>query len=51
LQTISVRAVSHGGKMALCAVGPQVSKILATAGFDKMLDIFPDVAAAKASLD
>jgi anti-anti-sigma factor len=49
LQTVAVRAVSHDGKMVLCGVGPEVSKILATAGFDKLLDIFPDDAAAKAS--
>jgi anti-anti-sigma factor len=51
LQTIAVRAVAHDGKMVLCCVGQQVSEILSTTGFDKMLDIFPDIAAAKASFD
>ena len=51
LQTIAVRAVSHDGKMVLCCVGKDVSQVLSTTGFDKILDIFPDVAAAKASFD
>jgi anti-sigma B factor antagonist len=50
-QTIAIRAVSHEGKMVLCCVGEQVSMVLSATGFDKMLDIFPDVAAAKASFD
>jgi anti-anti-sigma factor len=51
LQTIAVRAVSHEGKMVLCCVSEQVMKILSTTGLEKRLDIFPDVAAAKASFD
>lgn len=51
LQTIAVRAVSRDGKMVLCCVGKEVSQVLSTTGFDKVLDIFPDVAAAKASFD
>ena len=51
LQTIAVRAISHDGKMVLCSVSPQVSEILSTVGLDKKLDIFPDLAAAKASFD
>jgi anti-sigma B factor antagonist len=51
LQTIAVRAISHDGKMVLCGVGKQASEVLSTTGFDKMLDIFPDVAAAKGSFD
>jgi|MudIll2142460700_1097286.scaffolds.fasta_scaffold1824717_1 anti-anti-sigma factor len=51
LQTIAIRAVSHDGKMVLSCVGKEVSEVLSTTGFDKILDIFPDVAAAKASFD
>jgi anti-anti-sigma factor len=51
LQTIAVRAVSHDGKMALCCVSQPVLKILSTTGLDKKLDIFPDLAAAKASFE
>jgi anti-sigma B factor antagonist len=51
LQSISIRAASHGGKMVLCGVGPQVFKIFTMGGFDKMIDRFPDVASAKASFD
>jgi anti-anti-sigma factor len=51
LQTIAVRAAAHEGKMALCCVGEQVMKVLSTTGFDKVLAIFPDLAAAKASFE
>ena len=51
LQSIASRAASQDGKMVLCSVGQQVSKIFSLAGFSKMLDIFPDTAAAKASFD
>ena len=51
LQTIAVRAVSHDGKMVLCCVSQPVLKILSTTGLDKKLDIFPDLAAAKASFE
>jgi anti-sigma B factor antagonist len=51
LQTIAVRAVSHDGKMVLCSVGKQVSEALSTVGFDRKIDIFPDVTAAKGSFD
>jgi anti-sigma B factor antagonist len=51
LQTIALRAISHDGKMVLCGVGKDVSRVLRTTGFDKLLEIYPDVAAAKASFD
>jgi anti-sigma B factor antagonist len=51
LQTIAIRSAAHEGKMALCCVGEQVLKVLSTTGFDKMLNIFPDLAVAKASFD
>ncbi|MEJ2736207.1 MAG: STAS domain-containing protein [Anaerolineae bacterium] len=51
LQTIALRAISHDGKMVLCGVGKDVSRVLRITGFDKLLDIYPDVAAAKASFD
>jgi anti-sigma B factor antagonist len=51
LQTIAVRAVSHDGRAVLACVGEPVMKILGTTGLDKKLDIFPDVASAKASFD
>lgn len=49
LQTIAGRASSHGGRMALCSVGERVSQVLGLTGFVQVLDIYPDVVAAKAS--
>jgi anti-anti-sigma factor len=51
LQTIATRAVSHEGKMVLCCVSQEVLEVLSATGFDKMLDIFPTLAAAKASFE
>ena len=51
LQTIAIRSAAHEGTMVLCCVAQQVSNVLSTTGFDKMLNIFPDLAAAKASFD
>jgi anti-sigma B factor antagonist len=51
LQTIAVRAVSHDGRAVLACVGEPVMKILGTTGLDKKLDIFPDVASAKACFE
>jgi anti-anti-sigma factor len=49
LQTIYGRTSSRGGRMVLCCVGERVSQVLGLTGFDQILDIYPDVAAAKAS--
>ena len=49
LQTIAGRAASHDGKMVLCCVGSRVADVLGMTGFDRVLDIFPDVASAQAT--
>jgi hypothetical protein len=36
--------------MALRGVGERVSQVLGLTGLDQVLDIYPDVAAAKASI-
>jgi len=51
LQTISGRAGDLNGKVALCSVRDRVAKVLNISGFDKFLAVFPDVAAARASLE
>jgi anti-anti-sigma factor len=51
LQTISGRAASHDGKMVLCGLSKEVSRVLSITGFADMLDIFPDVDTAVASFD
>ena len=51
LQTITGRASAHGGKAVLCGITPRVMKVLETTGFQHMLTIFPDRAAALASLE
>lgn len=51
LQTIAGQAASRDGKMVLCCVGKQVSEVLRMTGLDKILDIYPDLATAKASFD
>jgi stage II sporulation protein AA (anti-sigma F factor antagonist) len=50
LQTIASRAASKDGKLVLCAVNVHVHKALELSGFAEWLDIFPDRAAALASL-
>jgi uncharacterized lipoprotein YbaY len=44
--TIGETTVTAGGKSALCGVKPQVKRVLEIAGFDQMLTLFPDRAAA-----
>lgn len=36
-------ASSHGGRLVLAAVSPQIRKIIDLLGFDTMLDIYPDL--------
>jgi anti-anti-sigma factor len=50
LQTILGRAVARGGNMVLCGITPRVRKVLEITGFDQRLSIFPDRAAAMASM-
>ncbi len=49
LQTIVGRAGTLGGKVVCAGATKRVSEVLGLTGFDKMLTIYPDVAAAKAS--
>lgn len=51
LQTITGRASAHGGKAVLCGITPRVMKVLEMTGFQHMLTILPDRAAALASLE
>ncbi len=49
LQHIVGRAGTLGGKAVVSGTTKRVSEVLSLTGFDKMLNFYPDVAAAKAS--
>ena len=51
LQTIAGEANDSGGKMAGAGLNKQVQHVMDLAGFDQILSIFSDVAAAQASLE
>ena len=51
LQTIAGKANGSGGKMAIAGLNKQVQHVMELAGFDKILSIFGDVAAAQASFE
>ena len=50
-QSIAGRAVGMGGKVAFSGATPKVTQVFEMTGFNKILGVFPDVAAAKASFD
>ncbi len=51
LQTIAGKANGSGGRMAIAGLNKQVQHVMELAGFDKILSIFGDVAAAQASFE
>jgi anti-sigma B factor antagonist len=51
MQTIAGQAATRGGKMVICCVDKHVAQVLRITAFDKILSVYPDVAAAKASFE
>jgi anti-sigma B factor antagonist len=51
LQTIAGAANDNGGKMVVSGLNKQVQHVMELAGFDKILSIFSDAAAAQASFE
>lgn len=50
IQTIAGKATAKGGKLVIAGLNPQVKRVVELGGFDKILTISSDVAAAKTSL-
>src|SRR5574341_674907 len=49
LQTIAGKANAGGGKMVLCGLTRRVQQVVEISGFNQVLTIFPDAAAARSS--
>lgn len=47
----SKAARQHGGKVVLCCLNPRISEIIAMAGLDHVLEIYPNRTAAERALD
>jgi anti-anti-sigma factor len=48
-QNIAGKATGAGGKLVIAALSKNVAKVFELSGFDKIIPVYPDLAAARAS--